>query len=132
MRNCEAERLGRLHIDYEFELGRLLHRQVDGLLALEDTSDIIAGLTHRVGYAGAVAHEATCCGLLAQCEGCGNPITYRQCRDLVGMAAKECIAGNKKRGGVLLSESQERIINLTLGARLQENEFQPERARGLL
>ena len=34
----EAERLGGLEVDHQLELGRLLHRQVGGLLALEDAS----------------------------------------------------------------------------------------------
>ena len=36
----EAERLGGLEVDDQLELGRLLHRQVGWLLALEDTIDI--------------------------------------------------------------------------------------------
>ena len=34
--HVEAERLGGLEVDDELELGRLLHRQVGGLLALEN------------------------------------------------------------------------------------------------
>ena len=36
----EAERLCGLEVDYQFELGRRLHRQVGRLLALEDAIDI--------------------------------------------------------------------------------------------
>ena len=39
----EAERFGGLEIDDQLELGRLLHRQVGGLLALEDAIDIAGG-----------------------------------------------------------------------------------------
>ena len=39
-RHVEAERLGGLEIDDQLELGRLLHRQVGWLLALEDAIDI--------------------------------------------------------------------------------------------
>ena len=43
----EAERLGGLEIDDELELGRLHHRQVGRLLALENAADIDAGLRDR-------------------------------------------------------------------------------------
>ena len=39
-RHVEAERLGGLEIDHQFVLGRRLHRQVGGLLALEDAIDV--------------------------------------------------------------------------------------------
>ena len=38
----EAERLGGLEIDDQLELGRLLDRQVGGLLALEDATGVDA------------------------------------------------------------------------------------------
>ena len=44
----EAERLGSLEVDDQFELGRLLHRQVGGLRALEDAVDVDGSLTARV------------------------------------------------------------------------------------
>ena len=43
----EAERLGGLEIDDQLVLGRRLHRQVGGLLALEDAIDIA---WPRAGY----------------------------------------------------------------------------------
>ena len=39
-RNREAEHLGGLEIDHEFELGRLLNRHVGRLLTLEDSAGI--------------------------------------------------------------------------------------------
>ena len=39
----EAERLGGLEVDHELELGRLIDRQVGGLFALENPSDVEAG-----------------------------------------------------------------------------------------
>jgi hypothetical protein len=43
-RDGEAERLGGLEVDDQIELGRLRHRKVAGLLALENATDVIAGL----------------------------------------------------------------------------------------
>src|SRR5262245_11954022 len=39
-RDVDAERLGRLEIDYKLILGRHLHRQVSRLLALEDAVNV--------------------------------------------------------------------------------------------
>src|SRR6516225_7653916 len=44
-RDGEAEKLGRLKVDDELELGRLQHRQVGGLGAVEDFAGIDADLT---------------------------------------------------------------------------------------
>src|SRR6516164_8640844 len=40
VRDGEAERPGRRHVDHQIVLGRCLHRQVARLLALEDTVDV--------------------------------------------------------------------------------------------
>jgi hypothetical protein len=40
----QAKRFGRLEVDHQFELGRLHHRQVGRLGALEDAAGIDAGL----------------------------------------------------------------------------------------
>ena len=47
-RHVEAERLGGLEIDDQFELGRLLDRQVGRLGALENAAGVDAGLPIRI------------------------------------------------------------------------------------
>ena len=42
-RNFEAERLCRVEVDHQLELGRLHDRKVRGLRALEDASGVDAG-----------------------------------------------------------------------------------------
>ena len=41
-RHSETERFGRLHIDHQFEFGRLLDRQIGRLGALQDFIDVAA------------------------------------------------------------------------------------------
>src|SRR5262245_43137864 len=48
-RDFKAERLRGLEVDDQFELYRLLHRQVGGLLAFENAASIDAGKTVRIG-----------------------------------------------------------------------------------
>jgi hypothetical protein len=46
--NGEAKCLGGLHVDDQLKLCRLQHRQVGGLVALEDAPDIDTGLPMRL------------------------------------------------------------------------------------
>src|SRR5262249_1754230 len=50
-RDSEPERLGCFQVDDKLELGRLQNRQVDGLLALQDSASIDTGLTIGMGEA---------------------------------------------------------------------------------
>jgi hypothetical protein len=84
----EAERLGGLEVDDELEFGRLLDLQVGRLLALEDASDIVAGLTERIGDVGTIAHQPAHHGLLAMWKAGGNQMAYRQFRDLLAPVVK--------------------------------------------
>ena len=61
----EAERLGGLEVDDQLELGRLHHRQVGGLFALENPADVDAGLAISSGMIGSVAHQAAGIGEFA-------------------------------------------------------------------
>src|SRR5262249_54873300 len=47
-RHSQAERLGGLQVDDQLDLRGLLHRQVGGLLALEDATGVDAGQVGRV------------------------------------------------------------------------------------
>jgi hypothetical protein len=46
-RDGHAERLGRLEVDDQFELGGLLHRQIGWFLAFEDAPGIDANWCHQ-------------------------------------------------------------------------------------
>src|SRR5262249_41505232 len=55
--NFESERLRGLQVDDELELRRLLHRQVTGLLALENARRVDAAEAKRVRKDRSVTHE---------------------------------------------------------------------------
>src|SRR5262252_2510758 len=56
-RDSQPERLGRLHVDQELNLGGLLHGQIGRLLALENASSIDALEPIIVRKSAAVAHQ---------------------------------------------------------------------------
>jgi hypothetical protein len=51
--------LGCLEIDHHFELGRLEHRQVGGIVPFENSAPVVASDSIRVGNTSTVAHQAT-------------------------------------------------------------------------
>ena len=58
-RHVDAERLRGLDVDYSLVLDRRLHRQVGGLLALEDAIDAARGAPVHVDDVDAVGREAS-------------------------------------------------------------------------
>ena len=56
-RECDAKRLGGLQIDHQFDLGRLLHRQVARFFAFEDASCVKPHKSARVGVVRSMAHR---------------------------------------------------------------------------
>jgi hypothetical protein len=60
-RHREAERAGRLEIDHELELGRLMHRKACRLLALEDAVDVAGSAPVEISRVGPVGDQAAIC-----------------------------------------------------------------------
>jgi hypothetical protein len=77
----KAECLGGLEVDDQFELGRLLHRQVGRLLAPENAPNIGTGDTVRDGNIGHVADEAASLDGGTDVIDCGQFEVGRQWRD---------------------------------------------------
>jgi hypothetical protein len=57
--HLDTERLGGLEVDDELKFGRLHHRQVSGLFALENPPSVDTNLAIAIAEVGAVAHQAT-------------------------------------------------------------------------
>ena len=81
----EAERLGRLQVDQQLVFGRCLHRQVGGLLALEDAIDIAGRAAILVDQVRPVGDEASGCDGVAAGIDCGQTVPGRQCDDQLAM-----------------------------------------------
>ena len=56
-RRGEAEHFGGLEVDDKLEFGRLLHRKVGRMLALEDTIDVAGRLPKLVGDVDSIGRE---------------------------------------------------------------------------
>ena len=74
----EAKRLSAFAVDDELEFGRLQHRQVGGLSALEDVAGIDADLTKHVHEVGSVAHQPAGCDKITVRISRRNPVARRQ------------------------------------------------------
>src|SRR5262249_18295512 len=76
-RQVEAERLGSPKIDDKIEFGRLLHRQIARLLALENAANIDAGLMALMGKTASVTHQAAGHDVLAKSVNRGQCMALR-------------------------------------------------------
>src|SRR5215472_6240390 len=65
-RDSDAERLGGLEVDDQLVLGRCLHRQVSGLLALEDAIDVSSGASENGDRIRSVRGEAPTRGVVSE------------------------------------------------------------------
>src|SRR5437867_5093974 len=97
LRDREPERLGGLEVDHELELGRLFHRKLAGLRALEDLVDeacepeIKVGIVHRVGY------QSTGLDELAGRIGSRQPIAGHQVDDRLLMHLCKTVCPDDER-----------------------------------
>src|ERR1051325_1622540 len=100
----EPKRLGRLEIDDEFELGGLDDWNVGGIVALENSAGIDAGLPVGVANAGPVAHQAPCGRRLARDINRRESILSRKGDDPFPMGIHECAASGEQPAGATLDD----------------------------
>jgi hypothetical protein len=80
-RNIEAKRPGGVEIDHQLEFGRLLHRQISGLLAPEYPIDIRRCSLELIDDVRAVGNEAARSGVKPEWIDRGQSIASRQVDD---------------------------------------------------
>jgi hypothetical protein len=79
----EAEDLGGLEVDDQFDLRGLLHRKIGRLLALKDPAHVDAGKPVRIRKAAAIAYQATRSRELAELVSRRNSVAQRLCGQLL-------------------------------------------------
>ena len=122
-RHVEAERLGGLEVDDQLDLGRLLDRQVGGLLALENPAGVDAGLTVRIRKAGSVAHQAASRGELAKLVDRGHRVadaSAASCSRRLLKNASVPITSAPARSWIRVCEGR---IEVAFGAGIQDMEL---------
>jgi hypothetical protein len=122
-RDGEAERLGGLEVDDEFEFGRLLHREIGWFVAFENAPSIGANLVVRIAEAAAIAHQATGEGVLTEWEDRGQSMACRQSRELFHAPAVEVTDAYQNRTNALLRKSCESRFEIALGSGINLNEL---------
>ena len=104
----DAERLGRLQVDDELELGRQLDRHFGWLLALEDAAGIDAGLAKLVRKVRSVAHQPAGFGKLAPMVQRGKRMARRQRDELHATADEQRVGTDQECIGPLFTQASQR------------------------
>ena len=110
----EAEGLGGLEVDHELKLGGLDHRQIGGLLALQNPRCVEPGLPIGVRNAGPITHQATRYDGLTPNIACGERMASRQRDDSLLLREQERAGTNKQRPGPAMHERGERRLSFPL------------------
>src|SRR3974377_501301 len=117
--HLEAKRLGGLEVDDELKFGRLHHRQVSGLLALENPPGVDTDLAIAIAVIGAVDHQTPRLCVFALLVNGRDSLPRRQSNDFVALTVEELIGGDQHRSGVQLHCCRKRGIAVTLVPRKQ-------------
>src|SRR5262249_58725822 len=114
-RNFQVKRPGRLEIDDELDFGRLHDRQIGGLGALEDASDIVAHLTPHIGKISSITHQPAGLGKLARRIDRRNAMAGSEGGGVKAAGEeKGCGGGDGSGGGRLWSGGGGRVFSRAL------------------
>src|SRR5262245_11607186 len=122
-RRVEAERSGGLEVDDQFELGRLHHWKIGGLLALENPTDIDAYLTICIGKIGSVAHQATGRRELPKLINCGHCIVSYHSDELLASAEEEWVRRYDERPSSSLNDTCNGGFEVMFTAGMQDFQY---------
>jgi hypothetical protein len=131
-RHVEAKCFRGLEVEDEFELHRLLDREIGGFLAFEDAAGVDAGLVKEVSNIGAVAHQTAGRSGLAPWKDCGHGVAKCQCAELLSAAIEEYVGGDRQRPGAQLNRARKDRVEFALGARMEDMQLKPKSGRSNL
>ena len=111
-RNRHADGFRGPCVDDEFELGRLLHRQVCGLRTLENSVHKDGAASKQVGEVGSVRHQEAAVRPSAVAADRGDALLRRQSGDPVELRAERRIADDEQAPQSLLVDRRERLVHV--------------------
>jgi len=131
-RNGEAERFGSREVDDELEFGRLQHRQVGGLCALEDATAIDADLMKHVRDVGSIAHQPAGFHKFTEPISRRNSVARRQGDKLHAAAEEKCVGSDEEGVGALARKVGKSRVYLADRTDVEDLDLQSDGGGGLL
>src|SRR5262249_13995683 len=124
-RYVESKSIRCLDIYDELNFGRVLHRQVGGLLALENPPGIDRRLAVRIRQVGAITHEATSQDILPPGVDRRHPGTRRKRYYSFSLTVEKRFTGDKECISTRLRRRCESRFELVFGAGVEDLELEP-------
>src|SRR5262249_20780656 len=113
-------------IDDQLKFRRLHHRQVLGLCALEDATNIGADLTIRIGKVASVTHQPASFGIISPGIGCWYCKSGREDGKVHTSAVEKKIGADKEGIDPLAHKVGKRRVDLAAGACVEDLDLQSE------
>src|SRR5215467_8619038 len=126
----EAQRLRGLKVDNHLELRWLNYGQIGWLGALEDPTDVNAGLTISVGEVGCVAHETSRHNKLTPEVNRRNFVLRGERNKLLTAAIEQGIDGYEQNLGLQLPECGKGRVKILFVVHVDDPDQLPELVRG--
>src|SRR5262245_43243512 len=83
-------------LNYQFILGRILHRKLGGLLTFEYATGVDACLPNGIIEVRSITHQTASLHIAPVVVAHGNAITRRQCGELIASRAEKCVHIDEK------------------------------------
>src|SRR5215471_2926363 len=121
-RDGDAKRLGGLEVDVKLDLRGLLHRQISGLLALENAPGIDSSQAASVGSESAIAHQTAGSDELAVLVNRGHRVTQGERGELLGVGGEKRVGTDDEPARAQLHQACEELLEVAFAARIQHME----------
>src|SRR6516164_7894511 len=115
-RDRQTQRVRRFQVDDQLEFGRLLDRQVGGLLALENAAGVFAGYSGHRGESRTVADQTAGSGKLADKVDRGDTMSRRHRWQLSTPAVEERVVTDEQRIHTPSLDRRESSLDIRFGA----------------